>query len=169
MCSCTLLFTHRPLFLLFHLKMSFLIDYSSLVLSLPNMKAWFLVSTCSVLCTRDLGFIFKFSHDGHLIVTWRWRPSSWVSGGGWDVNFLPLHFQDVWLPLMFVLIVYSSCKGCSPGWMSQSTYALESLPGLSLLELISAPHLPKDAVLKVLPCESSPCPAAPRDQHDCRF
>ena len=50
-------------------------------------------------------------------------------------------------------------------WVSQSTRALASLPGLSLLELISAPHLLKGAVLKVLPRESSPCPAAPRDQH----
>ena len=51
--------------------------------------------------------------------------------------------------------------------MSQNTRATESLPGLSLLEFLSEPHLPKDAVLKVLPRESSPC--VPRDQHGCRF
>ena len=73
------------------------------------------------------------------------------------MNYIPLHFQDVWLALMFVLTVYSSYEGCSHGWMSQSTPALVSLPGLSLLKLISAPRLPKDAVLKVLPHESRPC------------
>ena len=77
------------------------------------------------------------------------------------MNSFPLHFQDLWFPLMFVLTVCFLYEGCSQGWMSQSTRALPSLPGLSLLELISAPHLPKDAVLR----ESSPCAAAPRDQH----
>ena len=66
------------------------------------------------------------------------------------MNSIPLHFQDVRLPLVFVLTAYSSFKGCSEGWMHQSTRTLASLPGLRLLELISAPHLPKDAVLKVL-------------------
>ena len=71
------------------------------------------------------------------------------------------------LPLIFVFTVYSSYEGCSQGWMSQSICALASLPRLSLLELILAPHLPKDAVLKMLPCESSPF--SPRDQHGCKF
>ena len=60
-----------------------------------------------------------------------------------------------WLPLMFILTVNSSCKGCFQGWMSRSTQALGSLPGLSLLELISASAPAKADVLKVLPCERS--------------
>ena len=119
----------------------------------------------------------KLSCDGHIPVgtnshghlTLETEVWQWVSGGGWDVNPLPLHFQDWWFPLMFVLTVCSLYEGCSQGWMSQSTRALTSLPGLSLLKLISATPLPKDAVLKVLPRESSPCPAAPRDQHGHRF
>ena len=50
---------------------------------------------------------------------------------------------------MLVLTVCSLYEGCSQSWMSQSSCALVSLSGLSLLELISAPHLPKDAVLRV--------------------
>ena len=104
---------------------------------------------------------------GHLTLeTEFWQR---VSGGGWDVNPLPLHFQDLWFPLMFVLTVCSLYEGCSHGWMSQSTRALMALPGLSLRKLVSATPLPKDAVLKVLSCESSPGPAAPRDQHGHRF
>ena len=79
----------------------------------------------------------------------------------------PAGARPLQFPLMFVFTVYSSYEECSQGWMSQSIRALASLPVLSLLELISAPHLPKDSVLKMLPCESSPC--SPRDQHGCRF
>ena len=39
--------------------------------------------------------------------------------------------------------------------MSRSTQALGSLPGLSLLELISVSAPAKADVLKVLPCERS--------------
>ena len=141
------------------------------------MKAWLLASTCRTLCTRSAGFMCKLSCGAHVPVgqishsplaleTAFWP---WVSGGGWDVSPLPLRFQDWRFPLMFVLTVCSLYGGCSQGWVSQSTPALASLPGLSLLKLVSATPLPKDAVLKVLPRESSPCPAAPGDQHGHRF
>ena len=55
----------------------------------------------------------KLSCDGHIPVgtnshghlTLETEVWQWVSGGGWDVNPLPLHFQDWWFPLMFVLTV----------------------------------------------------------------
>lgn len=73
---------------------------------------------------------------------------------------------------MFVVTVYL-CKGCSQGWMSKSTRALGCLPGLQSPGLTSLPYLPKADVLKVLPHESGPCSAAPRetsmaaDSRDC--
>ena len=60
----------------------------------------------------------------------------------WVRHELFLHFQDLTLPLMFVLTVYL-CKGCSHGWMNHSTCVLGSLSGLSLLELISASTAPQ--------------------------
>jgi len=37
-------------------------------------------------------------------------------GGDWGVNSLLLHFQDLWLPLMFLLTVNPSSRGHSQGW-----------------------------------------------------
>ena len=132
-----------------------------------------LVSTCRVLCPGDVGFVVKFPCDAHVPVNTEASQSA-VTGNQvlavsvrWWVRreLSPSAFSGLVVPLMIVLTVYFSCKGCSQGWISQSTRALASLPGLNLLKLISAPHLLKGAVLKVPPRESSPCPAAPRDQH----
>ena len=71
------------------------------------------------------------------------------------MSSLLLHFQDLWLPLTFVLTVYYSCKGRSQGCMHHSPHALGSLLGFSLLELISASAPAKADVLKVLPCKRS--------------
>lgn len=49
-------------------KFSFSQDCSFIAFSLPNMKAWFLFGTWRVFCTRDFGFIFTFTYDGHILV-----------------------------------------------------------------------------------------------------
>lgn len=86
------------------------------------------------------------AHEGHVLTDPEPRsylaPQAgllqWVSGSGCDMDSLPLHVQDLSIALTGVFTVYSSSKGCSRGWMSQSTQALASQTGLSLLELISA-------------------------------
>ena len=46
---------------------------------------------------------------GHLTLeTEFWQ---WVSGGGWDVSRLPLHFQDVWFALMLSSLFVPCMKG----------------------------------------------------------
>ena len=174
MCPCALLgCAYCHLLLLFDLETSFLTRLLVPVLSLPNVRAWlwsgpagyYVPGTLASWLSSPVMHTSQWTQGSHSQLSLGTKFWQWVSGGGWDMNCLPLHFQDLWFPLMIVLTVYFSCKGCSQGWISQSTHALASLPGLSLLELISAPHLLKGAVLKVPPRESSPCPAAPRDQH----
>ena len=88
-------------------KYPFSQDSSFIAFSLPNMKAWHLVSTCRVLCTRDFVSTFRCSCDNHILVgtsliVTETKFLQWVTGGGWDVNthvnLLPLHFQDLWFP-----------------------------------------------------------------------
>ena len=72
---------------------------------------------------------------------------------------------------MYAFTVNSSCRGHPQGWMSHSTQALGSLPGLGLLELISASTPAKADVLRVLPCERSmsSCSQRPSMAADSRF
>ena len=97
------------------------------------MKAWHLVSTCRVLCTRDFVFIFKCSYNNHILmgtslivtehqvlaVSVRWWVRCEPSPSAFSGRVSCPH----------VCPVYSSYEGCSQGWMGQSTHALASLPG----------------------------------------
>ena len=153
---------YNHLFLLCSSKIIFPVRAALFCFS-TNMEAMSLVSTSWVLCTADSVFYCMLNYDSHILVGTKLLLSldtrdhvlacMWSSV--WDVNSLLLHFQHLWLPLMFILTVNSSCKGCFQGWMSRSTQALGSLPGLSLLELISVSAPAKADVLKVLPCERS--------------
>ena len=173
MCPCALLgCAYCHLLLLFDLETSFLTRLLVPVLSLPNVRAWLWSVPAGYYVPGTLASWLSspVMHTSQ----WTQKPPSrlspetkfWQSVRWWVRRELsPSAISGLVVPLMIVLTVYFSCKGCSQGWISQSTRALASLPGLSLLKLISAPHLLKGAVLKVPPRESSPCPAAPRDQH----
>ena len=90
------------------------------------MKAWLLGSTCRVLCTRNFGFMFKFSYNGRILVgknshghlTLGTKFWQWVLGGRWDVNSLPLHFQDLWFPSYLSSLLVPCMKGSlRVGWV----------------------------------------------------
>ena len=90
-------------------------------------------------------------------------------GGGWGVNSLLLHFQDLWLPLMFLLTVNPSSRGHSQGWMSHSTQALSPCLGSvswSSSQPLHHPSLMSWRCFRV----RGPCPAAPTSMaSDSRF
>ena len=90
-----------------------------------------------------------------------WRRSSW--GFPWILLGLDLCSFPSCLSSLFIPHMKSALR---VGWVKAYVLWRPCLCWV-FLELISAPHLPKDSVLKMLPCESSPC--SPRDQHGCRF
>lgn len=96
--------------------------------------------------------------DKSLTVTRHWRPSSCsecqMVGETWTLSLCTFRMCGF---LMFVLIVYSSCKVALSGWTSQSTHALAFLPGLNP-ELISAQQPPWCSAEVLHARESSPCP-----------
>ena len=60
---------YRHLFLLLHLEMSFLTRLLFLCPFIDKYECVVYVSTLKFLYTGDFGFMFKFSYDGHILMT----------------------------------------------------------------------------------------------------